>query len=30
MLNGIDSLALMKLDVLDDFETIPICVKYRS
>jgi adenylosuccinate synthase len=29
MLNGIDSLALMKLDVLDDFETIPICVKYR-
>ncbi len=28
-LNGIDSLALMKLDVLDDLEQIKICVGYK-
>lgn len=30
MLNGIDSIALTKLDVLDDFEDIPVCVSYRG
>jgi len=29
MLNGIDSLALTKLDVLDDFDEIPVCVEYN-
>jgi adenylosuccinate synthase len=29
MLNGVNSIALMKLDVLDEFETIRVCVKYR-
>ncbi len=28
MLNGVDQLALTKLDVLDDFETIKVCVAY--
>jgi adenylosuccinate synthase len=28
-LNGTKALALMKLDVLDEFETINVCVKYR-
>ena len=28
-LNGFDSLALTKLDVLDDLETIPVCTAYR-
>ena len=30
MLNGIDSLVITKLDVLDELEKIPICVTYRS
>jgi len=29
MLNGIDSLALTKLDVLDDFDEIPVCIEYN-
>ncbi len=29
MLNGADSIALMKLDVLDDLEEIPICIGYK-
>jgi len=29
MLNGIDSLALTKLDVLDEFEEIPVCTEYN-
>jgi adenylosuccinate synthase len=29
MLNGIDTIALTKLDVLDDLETIRVCVGYR-
>lgn len=29
MLNGIDSIALTKMDVLDDFEEIPICTSYK-
>ena len=28
-LNGFDSLALTKLDVLDDLDTIPVCTAYR-
>jgi adenylosuccinate synthase len=28
-LNGIDTIALTKLDVLDDFDEIPVCVAYR-
>jgi adenylosuccinate synthase len=28
MINGIDEIALTKLDVLDDFEEIPICTSY--
>jgi len=28
-LNGIDTVALTKLDVLDEFEEIPVCVAYR-
>jgi adenylosuccinate synthase len=28
-INGIDSIALTKLDVLDEFEEIPVCVSYR-
>ena len=27
--NGITSLALTKLDVLSDFDQIPVCVRYR-
>jgi adenylosuccinate synthase len=30
MLNGIDSLVVTKLDVLDELEQIPVCVAYRS
>jgi adenylosuccinate synthase len=30
MLNGIDSLVVTKLDVLDELEKIPVCVTYRS
>ncbi|HLX09435.1 MAG TPA: adenylosuccinate synthase [Thermoanaerobaculia bacterium] len=29
LLNGIDTVALTKLDVLDDFDEIPVCVAYR-
>jgi adenylosuccinate synthase len=29
MLNGIDELALTKLDVLDEFEEIPVCTGYK-
>ncbi|HVT42798.1 MAG TPA: adenylosuccinate synthase [Thermoanaerobaculia bacterium] len=29
MLNGLDSIALTKLDVFDDFGQIPVCVAYR-
>lgn len=29
MLNGLDSIALTKLDVLDDFDEIPICTAYN-
>ncbi|MGA2146757.1 MAG: adenylosuccinate synthase [Bryobacteraceae bacterium] len=29
-INGFDSLVVTKLDVLDDFETIPVCTGYRS
>jgi len=29
MLNGIDSLALTKVDVLDEFEEIPVCTEYN-
>jgi adenylosuccinate synthase len=29
MLNGIDEIALTKLDVLDDFAEIPVCTSYR-
>lgn len=29
LLNGIDTIALTKLDVLDDFEEIAVCVGYR-
>lgn len=29
MLNGFDTLAMTKLDVLDQMETIPVCVGYR-
>jgi len=29
MLDGIDAIALTKLDVLDDFEEIPICASYK-
>ena len=29
LLNGIDTIALTKLDVLDDFDEIPVCVGYR-
>ena len=28
-LNGIDTIALTKLDVLDDFEKIPVCTSYN-
>ena len=27
--NGIDSIALTKIDVLDDFDEIPVCIGYR-
>ena len=30
MLNGIDSLVVTKLDVLDELEKIPVCTAYRS
>ncbi|MDQ2899577.1 MAG: adenylosuccinate synthase [Acidobacteriota bacterium] len=30
MINGFDSLAITKLDVLDALDEIPVCVKYRS
>ncbi len=30
MLNGLDSLVMTKLDVLDELEKIPVCVAYRS
>jgi adenylosuccinate synthase len=29
MLNGIDAIALTKLDVLDEFDEIPVCVAYK-
>jgi adenylosuccinate synthase len=29
LLNGIDTIALTKLDVLDDFDEIPVCVAYK-
>ncbi len=29
LINGVKAIALMKLDVLDDFDTINVCVKYR-
>ena len=29
MLNGLDSMALTKLDVLDEFDEIPVCVGYN-
>jgi len=29
MINGFDSLVITKLDVLDQFEQIPVCVRYR-
>lgn len=29
MLNGLDSIALTKLDVLDEFDEIPVCTSYR-
>jgi adenylosuccinate synthase len=29
-INGFDSLVITKLDVLDEFERIPVCVGYRS
>jgi adenylosuccinate synthase len=29
LLNGIDTVALTKLDVLDDFDEVPVCVAYR-
>ncbi|HVT60527.1 MAG TPA: adenylosuccinate synthase [Thermoanaerobaculia bacterium] len=29
LLNGIDTIALTKLDVLDEFDEIPVCVAYR-
>src|SRR5579871_1376570 len=30
MLNGLDSLVVTKLDVLDELEKVPVCVAYRS
>ena len=30
MLNGLDSLVITKLDVLDELEKIPVCTTYRS
>jgi adenylosuccinate synthase len=29
LLNGVDTVALTKLDVLDDFDEIPVCVSYK-
>lgn len=29
LLNGVDTVALTKLDVLDDFDEIPVCVSYQ-
>jgi adenylosuccinate synthase len=29
-INGIDSLVITKLDVLDEFDNVPVCVAYRS
>lgn len=30
MINGFDSLAITKLDVLDELDEIPVCVQYRA
>lgn len=30
MLNGLDGIALTKLDVLDEFDEIPVCVEYNT
>ena len=30
MINGLDSLVITKLDVLDELERVPVCVAYRS
>jgi adenylosuccinate synthase len=30
VINGFDSIVVTKLDVLDDFDTIPVCVGYRN
>src|SRR5690242_3108004 len=30
MLNGVDSMVITKLDVLDELEKIPVCVAYRA
>jgi adenylosuccinate synthase len=30
MVNGFDSLVVTKLDVLDEFEKVPVCIAYRS
>jgi len=29
-INGIDSVIITKLDVLDEFDNVPVCVAYRS
>lgn len=29
LLNGVDAIALTKLDVLDDFDEIPVCIGYK-
>ena len=29
-INGFDSIVVTKLDVLDEFETIPVCVGYKN
>jgi adenylosuccinate synthase len=29
-INGIDSLVVTKLDVLDEFDNVPVCISYRS
>ena len=30
VINGFDSMVVTKLDVLDEFDKIPVCVGYRS
>jgi adenylosuccinate synthase len=30
VINGFDSLVITKLDVLDEFDNIPVCVRYKS